>query len=101
MRPQTGEFAMNLFASKPAGNVRRIEQIRLWVRERLTLTEEAFVLVTELRCSEPGCPPLETVIAILDGPGQQRQFKLHRAIAEIEAADIRLAIPGADHGVST
>ncbi|WP_324840778.1 hypothetical protein [Actinocrinis sp.] len=29
-------------------------------------------------CSEPGCPPVETVIAMLDDDDGRRTWKLHR-----------------------
>lgn len=45
-------------------------------------------MVTELRCSEPGCPLLETVIAILSESGN-RQYKLHKPIAEVGEDDVR------------
>jgi len=33
-------------------------------------------------------PPLETVIAIMNGSGQRRHFKVHKSVAEISAADL-------------
>ena len=83
---------MSLFDPKPPANTEQIRQIQSWVKDRLELDEEAIVMVSELRCSEPGCPPLETMIAVLDGPGQRRQFKFHKTIAEITSIDIDLAI---------
>jgi hypothetical protein len=85
---------MNLFDPKPPANSEKILQIRSWVKDRLDLDEETIVMVSELRCSEPGCPPLETLIAVLDGPGQRRQFKFHKAIADMTTNDIDVAIPG-------
>ena len=85
---------MNLFDPKPPANSEKILQIRSWVKDRLALDEETIVMVSELRCSEPGCPPLETLIAVMDGPGQRRQFKFHKSIAEMTPNDIELAIPG-------
>ncbi len=41
-----------------------------------------------MRCTEPGCPPLETVVAILDGPGNRRQAKLHLPVAEITEQEV-------------
>ena len=52
-------------------------------------------MVSELRCSEPGCPPLETMIAVLDGPGRRRQFKFHKPIADVTQDDIELEIRSA------
>lgn len=79
---------MDLFGGGAKPSPARIAQVKSWVREQLHLDEEAVVMVTELRCSEPGCPPLETVIAVLDGPGQRRQQKLHKGVAEITVEDI-------------
>ncbi len=47
---------------KRAGTSR---EIKSWVREGLGLTDEVSILVTDLQCYEPGCPPVETVIALL------------------------------------
>jgi hypothetical protein len=79
---------MNLFASQPKPDAARVGQIKEWVARRFELPPDAVVMVAELRCSEPGCPPLETMIAIVDGPGQRRQVKLHKSTAEIAASDV-------------
>lgn len=63
-------------------------QIKAWARELLAVGEEATIMVSELRCSEPGCPPVETVIAILDGPGQARQYKIHQPSAAVTKGDV-------------
>jgi hypothetical protein len=86
---------MNLFDLKPAANTAKILQIQCWVRDRLDLDAEIIVMVSELRCSEPGCPPLETMIAVLDGPGRRRQFKFHKPIADVTQDDIELEIRSA------
>ena len=44
-------------------------------------------MVTELACSEPGCPPVETVIALL-APGRQDQVKIHKGLADVTSADV-------------
>jgi hypothetical protein len=79
---------MNLFASQQKPDAARVSQIKEWVARRFELPPDAVVMVAELRCSEPGCPPLETMIAIVDGPGQRRQVKLHKPTAEIAASDV-------------
>lgn len=73
---------------RPKPDAARIARIKLLVQERFALAEDAVVMVTELRCTEPGCPPLETVIAVLDGPGSKRQYKLHKGVAEVTPEDI-------------
>lgn len=84
---------MDLFHSAPRPDVAQIARIKDWVREKFALGESAFVMVTELRCSEPGCPPLETIIAILDAPGSKRQYKLHKAAGEVDIDDITALAP--------
>jgi hypothetical protein len=62
----------------------RKREIKAWVIEALALSEDTTVMVTELACKEPGCPPIETVIAVLRGPGDTTQFKSHRAAVELD-----------------
>lgn len=40
-------------------------QVKRWAREHLC-DDDATLVVSELACTEPGCPPIETVIAVLD-----------------------------------
>jgi hypothetical protein len=63
-------------------------QIKDWVREQLALGEEVTILVSELACSEPGCPPIETVIALFRGREDTTKYTIHRPSAEITRADI-------------
>jgi hypothetical protein len=78
----------DLFGSRPKTDPKRIAEVKEWATEVFRLGSDASVMVTELRCTEPGCPPLETVIAILDRPGQPRQYKIHKAIADLTFADV-------------
>ncbi len=56
-------------------------------RELLDLDDETTVMVTELQCSEPGCPPIETVIAVLR-VGEREQIKIHKPLAEVTRDDV-------------
>jgi len=71
-----------------------IGRIKGWVAESFQLAEDVAVMVTELRCTEEGCPPIETVIAILDTPGQPRQHKVYKPMAEVTAEDVAAAANG-------
>jgi hypothetical protein len=79
---------INLPGTRPKNERNQVMQIKQWVLETFELTEDMSVLVTELQCTEEGCPPLETVIAILEGPGQTRQYKLHKALVEVTLLDV-------------
>lgn len=69
---------------------RRSAEIKGWVIQAFGLSEEVAVTVMELRCSEPGCPPVETNVVILDG--QAQQYRLHKPMSEVLYEDVeRLA----------
>ncbi len=78
----------NLFAPRPATDPKQLTAIKAWAAEVFHVGEDVALMVAELRCAEPGCPPLETVIALLGTPGQPRQFKIHKAIADVTYADV-------------
>ena len=88
-------FMSDLFAARRAtGTSSNSPNVKRWVRELFALADEVTVMVTELRCSEPGCPPLETVIAILTENGN-RQHKLHKSIEEVAEDDVRSLVADA------
>jgi hypothetical protein len=66
-------------------------QVKAWVAAALAPDDERTILVTELACTEPGCPPVETVIALL-GPGEREQWKLHKPVAAVTETDVRSAL---------
>lgn len=88
---------MNLFQTKRAPSLERVAQIKEWVSRYFGPAQSATVLVSELRCTEPGCPPLETVIALFPAEGQSLQRKLHKALAEVTESDVR-ALAGSQEG---
>jgi len=80
-----------MFTKAPATAERaeRTRAVKAWTREALLLPADAVVMATELTCTEPGCPPLETVVAVLREDGAQEQFKIHKALAEVTPDDVR------------
>jgi hypothetical protein len=79
---------MNLFGGKRTIPVDQTDRIKAWTRAVFHLNDEATVMVTELECREPGCPPIETVIAVLKGPGDTQQYKIHKTATELGLSDI-------------
>jgi len=86
--------------SRPLAN-QRTRAIKHWVRESLKLSEDFSVLVTELQCTEPGCPPLETVIALLGPAGRNTQVKIHRSLQEITKEEVVLVCVLLKHQLET
>jgi hypothetical protein len=61
--------------------------------------EDDAIVVTELQCTEPGCPPVETVVALLRAGAEPRQVKVHKPAIEVTEEDLRAALhPAHDHG---
>ncbi len=59
--------------------------------DELVDAADVTVLVTELECTEPGCPPIETVIALLRA-GENVQYRIHKPVAEVTVYDVRSAL---------
>jgi hypothetical protein len=79
---------MSLLDPRPRIDPAAAARIREWARRLWRLPVDAGVTVTELRCSEPGCPPLETVIVVAPRPGETFQRKVHKPAAEVTLADL-------------
>ena len=73
---------------RPRRDAALIRQIKDWAYECLPISAAATVAVMELECREPGCPPLETVVAAMEQGNQARQWKLHKAMPDITLADV-------------
>ena len=54
------------------------ERIKSWTKERFQLPQDAAVLVSELACGLPGCPPLETVVAFWTEETKTEVTKRHQ-----------------------
>lgn len=74
-------------------------RVKGFAREARGLGEDETVMVVELRCSEPGCPPVETSVAVLDESGEWRQFKVHKPVAEVAFEDISRSVDGGGEGL--
>jgi len=75
------------FTNKDPKNHEALEQVRQWTRERFELPTEAVILVAEIACTLPGCPPLETVVAFwLDH--KRHQFKIFKRPTEVILEDL-------------
>jgi hypothetical protein len=66
--------------------LRALGRVRECVRERFALGDAA-ILVAEVSCAVPGCPPVETVIAFWSGE-RRHHFKVFKPVAEVIADDL-------------
>jgi hypothetical protein len=77
---------MLAFAKKSPEHVAALHRVREWVRERFALGGEA-IMVAEVACAIPGCPPVETVIAFWCGE-KRHHFKVFKPLAEVTGDDL-------------
>jgi hypothetical protein len=62
--------------------------VKEWVRAAAGAPDDATIVVTELACSEPGCPPYEVVMAVLRPGTPPVQKKLHKRLAELSREEV-------------
>lgn len=92
------------FKRKSPAHLQALDQVREWTRERFKLPAEATILVAEIACTVPGCPPIDTVVAFWTADETRHQFKIFKPVEEVMQDDLpyawlkdSLAVPhGAD-----
>ena len=65
-----------------------LDRVKEWTRSRFKLPEDAAILVTEVVCALPGCPPLETVVAFWTDADTRHHFKVFKPVAEVAPDDL-------------
>ncbi|MGV2828173.1 hypothetical protein [Myxosarcina sp. GI1(2024)] len=78
---------MNLFTkSAYKTDAHTLKQIKAWIYHKLEIDTQIAISINQLQCHEPGCPPLETFIAVMTSPSEQ--YKIHKPLSQIAEADI-------------
>lgn len=62
--------------------------IKQWARSALGIDDETVISINELACSEPGCPPRETVLLVLEAAAPAMRLSIHKAILDIAEQDV-------------
>jgi hypothetical protein len=78
------------FKKSPA-HLQAIERVRTWTRERFKLADDVPIVVVEVACGLPGCPPLETAVAFWTANDRRHQFKLFKPVREVVYDDLPFA----------
>ena len=79
---------MNVFGGQgPSVPAQHLDALKSAVRTRFGLDADAPVMLTELQCAEPDCPPIETVIALL-AAGANRRWKIFKPLRDVAPEDI-------------
>ena len=69
-----------------------LRTLRAKAYEALAPAEEDSVIVKELSCTEPGCPPVETVVAWLRRGSEPRLVKIPRRAVDVTDDDLLAAL---------
>jgi len=73
---------------KSPEHVRALDRVAVWTRARFKLSDDATILVSEIACALPGCPPLETVVAFWTASDKRHHFKLFKPVADVVEGDL-------------
>lgn len=64
-----------------------LDRVRAWTRGRFALADEETVMVSEVTCAVPGCPPVETHVVFWTAAGRHH-FKVFKPLAEVVKDDL-------------
>lgn len=64
-----------------------LDRVRAWTQTRFALAEDETVMVSEIACGVPGCPPVETHIVFWTVAGRHH-FKVFKPLAEVQEDDL-------------
>jgi hypothetical protein len=79
------------FARNSPAHAQALDRVRAWTRERFKLADDVPIVVAEIACGLPGCPPLETVVAFWTADDRRHQFKLFKPVQEVTRNDLPFA----------
>jgi nitrate reductase delta subunit len=65
-----------------------LARVREWSRERFALPHDAAILVSEVACLRPGCPPIETLVAFWTENNRRHHFKVFKPVGKIVLDDL-------------
>jgi hypothetical protein len=64
-----------------------LDRVRDWTRARFKLAELETVMVSQIACGVPGCPPIETHVAFWTDAGRHH-FKIFKPLAQVSEDDL-------------
>ena len=85
---QNGECKMLIGEKKKKPNLARLQKIKKLLSEILDLPATSTITVNQLSCYEEGCPPIETVVALLRPRLPTLQHKVHKPIDQLQVNDL-------------
>jgi hypothetical protein len=87
-RPRNKDAFRLGFGRKGPENARAVERLKAWTRARFRLPDDAAILISQLDCTLPGCPPVHTVVAFWTENDKRHHFKVFKPITEVVEDDL-------------
>jgi hypothetical protein len=75
------------FTTKSPDRAAAVARARGWTQARFALTDDETVMVSELACGVPGCPPIETHVVFWTVAGRHH-FKIFKPLAQVTEDDL-------------
>ena len=75
------------FGKKGSRDAATADRVRGWTRARFALSDDETVMVSEVACGVPGCPPIETHLVFWTAAGRHH-FKIFKPLAEVVEDDL-------------
>ena len=76
-----------LRAKKSLAHGEALDRVRVWTRNQFKFAPDETVMVSEIACGVPGCPPVETHIVFWTALGRHH-FKIFKPLAEVVEDDL-------------
>jgi nitrate reductase delta subunit len=83
----TVQVAMLGFTRKSPDHGAALDRVGAWTRARFALPADATVMVSEMACGLPGCPPLETHIVFWSDRGRHH-CKVFKPVVDVAEDDL-------------
>jgi hypothetical protein len=83
-----------MFGGSDESRSAAIRTLKICAGRLFEASEDDAILVSQLRCTEPGCPPIETAVALLRKGSEPRHVKIHKPAVDVTVEDLRAAIVG-------
>ncbi|MEM6826068.1 MAG: hypothetical protein AAF566_13250 [Pseudomonadota bacterium] len=77
----------NMF-DNPRPDPQAVDRVKAYFVTHFGLSETTLLSIAELRCHEPDCPPIETVVTARGPEGSVRDWRLGKPIKDITDKDV-------------
>ena len=69
------------------GNTKLYKHIEQWVKAKFSLSDAAEIVVSEIKCTDPGCPDIDTFIYVKE-LDVQKKYRIAKPLVYVRKWDI-------------